>query len=202
MLDVALEYVDVLRGALPDAPSEPRAATSSSKVDLARAYKLSQRALLIFGPDSVAGEQAVEAYFETLSAFEHAQQPLDIEERIAGGESTAFNIWLHDQERLEAKAERQVDKFSVVAGRAIRAGSHHPLLERGRRFHRWLFRSREGRQILKKLQTSAADLHSSHEALRRSDAALRRALDEAEAEGVEMPIDPEQIQETDRGDSS
>ena len=93
MLDVALEYVEALRGALPDAPDEPRSATVSAELDLARAFKLSQKALLVFGPDSRAGEQAVEAYFEALTAFDHAQRALDIEERILDGESTARSIW-------------------------------------------------------------------------------------------------------------
>jgi hypothetical protein len=197
MLDVALEYVEALRGALPDAPDEPRSATASAESDLARAYKLSQKALLIFGPDSPAGEQAVEAYFETLTAFDHAQRPLDIEERILDGESTARSIWQHEQERADARAERSVDEFSVLAGRAIRSGAHHPWIERGRRLRRWIFRSGERRRIEKQLRATAADRDSNAEALKRSDAELRRALDEAEAEGMEMPVDLEQFKASD-----
>lgn len=116
MLDVSLEYVDAMRGALPDEPDEPRATPTPAKADLARVYRLSSSCALIFGPDSPAGEQAAEAYFETLTAFDHAQQPFDIETRITDGEEIARQIWQHDQERAAGKAARSVDQFSVLAG--------------------------------------------------------------------------------------
>src|SRR5689334_920077 len=189
MLDLALEYVEALRNAVPDAPREPRPESQDAREALTRAYRLSHRAILLFGPDSPAGEQAIEAYFLTLRAFDHAQQPLDIDERLADGESAAKQIWLADHEKVEVEAERSVDRFSSLAGRAIRSGGRHPWMDHGRHFRRWIFRSREGREIRRQLRKVGAERRRNADEFKAADAELRRALDEAEAQGVEIPDD-------------
>jgi len=193
MLDVALDYVEALRAAVPDAPTEPRKATPKAREELARAFTLSHRAQLIFGPDTPAGEDAIEAYFQTLTAFDHAQKPLEIEERLTGGEDHARNLWLHEHERVEYEAERAVDRFSISAGRAIRSGGRHPWVDKGRQVRQWVLRSPGRWKAERRLRSTAADLRSAGEFLKRADEDLRRALDEAEAEGIEMPIDLDEL---------
>jgi len=191
MLDVALEYVEALREAVPDAPMEPRPELAGQRAALERARKWSHRAVLLFGPDSPAGEQAIEAYFATLSAFDHAKQPLDVEERLGDGESTARSIWLADHERIEGSAERAVDRFAYLAGRAIRSGGRHPWLDHGRRLRRQVLDhlSPRRRTALRDLRWIASEGRAKAEELKRVDAQLRRALDEAEAQGLEIPRD-------------
>jgi hypothetical protein len=189
MLDVALDFVEALRGAVPDAPNEPREATAAAREQLSRAFTLSHRVVLIFGPDAPAGEQAIEAYFATLTAFDHAEKPLDVEERIVDDEARARSIWVHEHEQVEFKAERAVDGFSVAAGRAIRSGGRHPWFDAGRRLRQRVFQTPSKRKVLRELRSTAEQARAAEEGLKESDKALRRALDEAEAHGVEMPID-------------
>lgn len=187
MLDVALDYVEALREAVSGAPVEPMPEDPVAKDALERAYRLSHRAMLLFGPDSPAGEQAVEAYFDTLQAFDHAQEPLDIDERIEDGAARATQIWTADHEEVEGQAERTVDRFAVLAGRAIRSGSRHPWLDHGRRVRRWLFQSPSRRRAMRELREVGGQYRVVSKQLKTADAEYRRVLDEAEAEGISIP---------------
>jgi hypothetical protein len=122
MLDISLDYVQALRDAAGDAPTMPRAPTTAATDAMARAFRLSQAAVLIFGPDSTAGERAMDAYSETLAEFQHAQEPLEVDARIRDDADAVGAIWLNDHEHIEASTERAQREFAREAGRAIRHG--------------------------------------------------------------------------------
>ncbi|HWO15338.1 MAG TPA: hypothetical protein VNM89_01330 [Solirubrobacterales bacterium] len=186
MLDVALEYVEVLHAAVPDVLDEPQPKNSTTHAVLERAHRLSHRAVLLFGPDSAAGEQATRAYFATLFFFEHAHQPLEIEERVRGGESIAREIaqgiWLADHQQAEAEAERAVHCFSTLAGRSIRSGGRHPWLDQGRRMRRGIFQTPGGRRVMRELREVSAQIREHEGRVKKQYAEFRKKLDQAEAE--------------------
>ncbi|HEX2265877.1 MAG TPA: hypothetical protein VHH14_06315, partial [Solirubrobacterales bacterium] len=78
-----------------------------------------------------------------------------------------------------------VDRFSVLAGRAIRSGGRHPFLEQIRRVRRWISHSVRHRQAMQGLRAAGAAVRDQDRALKQANANVRRALDEAEAEGVD-----------------
>jgi hypothetical protein len=178
MLEVALEYVEALGEAMPGAPMEPRPASLEAKAAIAQARRMGPKVALLFGPESPAGERGIEAYFQTLAAFDHAEAELDVDERIEKGRAGAAHIWLGDQEVVGHRAQREVDLFATLAGRAIRAGGRHPWEDRGRRVRRSVLRSPKQRKAKRELVKFSEEYRRSSEDLKRSYTEARRALDE------------------------
>jgi hypothetical protein len=182
MLDIALDYVQALRDTAGDAPVAPRPATDAAKAAKERAFRLSQAAILVFGPDSRAGEAALAAYFETRAEFDHAQQPLDIDTRIEGDESEASAVWLSEHEEIESKAAWALDAFSREAGRAIRSGGRPPWFERAIRMPRRLRERWRHRDVARALKEAQERYLESAQELRASRREYREALDRASAD--------------------
>lgn len=182
MLDVSLEYVEALREATPGAPMQPRKATASAQDAMVRARQLGHRVALVFGSDSPAGEHGVEAHFLTLNTFEHAEAELEADTRFEDGVEVATDIWLADHEKLEGRAEREIARFSYLAGRAIRSGGRHPLLDHGRRVRRLIFMRLRCRKALRELSAVQRRVDIATDEQKANYANRRAAMDALEAE--------------------
>jgi len=178
MLDAATELVDAVQNATVLLTPEPSVGGSETDSAITAARHASRRVDLIFGPDSAVAVEGWEAASDITLALWGCQKPLDVDDRIEGSEATARAIWDADRQHEQFTAEKSLDSFARLAGRAIRTGGRHPWLDRLDRWRHHTPWSLRRRRTLKDLQSAARAYRIAIDETRTAYAALRAQLDE------------------------
>lgn len=176
MLDTASDLIDAVHRATAVLTEEP----VDELRDVADAMKdariACRRVDLIFGPDSAAAINAFEAVSDISVAVDGCQVPYDIDPRVEDSDDVAKRLWDADREKERYTAERSLDDFARLAGRAIRTGGRHPALDRtSRRIRTLRHRSR-----LRRVREAGQAYRDATAQLREVDIEYRRMLDTIE----------------------